>query len=38
MSKPVDREKLYLYLTITKEAVSAALVREEEKVNGLYNI
>ena len=32
LSKPIEGEKLYLYLTISKEAVSAALVREEEKV------
>ena len=32
LSKPIEWEKLYLYLTISKEAISAALVREEEKV------
>ena len=32
LSKPIDREKLYLYLVVSKEAVSTALVREEEKV------
>ena len=32
LSKPIDREKLYLYIIISKEAVSATLVREEEKV------
>ena len=34
LSKPIDREKLYLYLylAVSKEIVSAALVREEEKV------
>ena len=32
LSKPIDGEKLYLYLTVSKEIVSPALVREEEKV------
>ena len=32
MSKPIDGEKLYLYLIVSKEAVSTALVREEKKV------
>ena len=32
LSKPIDGEKLYLYLTISKEVVSAVLVREKEKV------
>ena len=32
LSKPIDGEKLYLYLAISKEAVSVALAREEEKV------
>ena len=32
MSKPINGEKLYLYLAIFKETVSAALVREEKKV------
>ena len=32
MSKPIDREKLYLYLAAAKKVVSAALVRKEEKV------
>ena len=31
-SKPIKGEKLYLYLAISEEAVSTALVREEEKV------
>ena len=35
LSKSIDGEKLYLYLVVSKEAVSAALVREEEKVNSL---
>ena len=35
LSKPIEWEKLYLYLVVSKEAVSAALVREEEKVQGL---
>ena len=30
--KPIEREKLYLYLTVFKEAVSVALVKWEEKV------
>ena len=32
LSKPIEREKLYLYLVVSKEAVSTTLVREEEKV------
>ena len=32
LSKPIEGEKLYLYLAVSKEAVRAALVREEEKV------
>ena len=32
LSKLIDREKLYLYLNVSKETVNAALVREEEKV------
>ena len=32
LSKPIDEEKLYLYLAVSRKAVSAALVREEEKV------
>ena len=32
LSKPIDREKLYLYLVVSKEVMSTALVREEEKV------
>ena len=32
LSKPIKGEKLYLYLAISEEAVSSALVREEEKV------
>ena len=32
LSKPIEREKLYLYLAISKEAVSAALVKKEDKV------
>ena len=32
LPKPIDREKLYLYLIAAKEAVSAILVREDEKV------
>ena len=32
LSKPIDRENLYLYLTISKKAISTALIREEEKV------
>ena len=30
--KPIDDEKIYLYLIVSKETVSAALVREENKV------
>ena len=32
LSKPIDGEKLYLYLVVSYEAVSATLLREEEKV------
>ena len=30
--KPIEVETLYLYLAVSKEAVSATLFREEEKV------
>ena len=33
--KPINEEKLYLYVTVFKEVVSAALVREEKKVQWL---
>ena len=32
LSKPVDGEDLFLYLVVSEHAVSAALVREEDKV------
>ena len=32
LSKPINGEKLYLYLVISKEAISATLFREKEKV------
>ena len=32
LSKPIEGEKLYLYLVVSKEAVNATLVKEEEKV------
>ena len=32
LSKPIEREKLYLYLAVSEEAISTELVREEEKV------
>ena len=32
LSKPIDGEKLYLYLILFQEVVSTTLVREEEKV------
>ena len=32
LPKPIEGEKLYLYLTISEEVVNAALVKEEEKV------
>ena len=35
MSKPIEGEKLYLYFTVLKEAVSITLVWEEEKVQWL---
>ena len=31
LSKPIEWKKLYLYLALYEEAVSAALVKEEEK-------
>ena len=33
LAKPIDGEKLYLYLVVSKEVVSPTLVREEEKVH-----
>ena len=35
ISKPIDEDKLYLYLILSKEVVSAALFREEEKLQWL---
>ena len=35
LSKPIEGEKLYLYLVVFKEAVSSALVKEEDKVQWL---
>ena len=32
LSKPIEGEELYLYLTISEEAINVVLVREEEKV------
>ena len=32
LSKPIDGEKLYLYLAVSEEAVSATFVREQEKI------
>ena len=32
MSKPIEGEKLYLYLAVSEEVVSVALIRKEEKV------
>ena len=32
LSKPIEEEKLYLYLTVSEGAVGTALVREEGKV------
>ena len=37
LSKPIEGEKLYLYLVISEETVSVALVREEEKVQWPIN-
>ena len=34
LSKPIEKEKLYLYLVVSKEAVSTALVRGKRKYNG----
>ena len=35
LSKPIEGEKLYLYLIVSEEAVIAALVREEGKIQWL---
>ena len=32
LSKPIEGEMFYLYLVVSKKAVSAALVKEEGKV------
>ena len=32
LSKPIEREKLYLYLTVSEETISTSLVKEEGKV------
>ena len=32
LAKPVDGEPLYLYLAVTEHAISAALIREEERM------
>ena len=32
LSKPIEEAKLYLYLAVSEEVVSTALVREKEKV------
>ena len=32
LSKPVNHEQLYLYLAVSENAISAALVREEDRV------
>ena len=37
LSKPIEGEKLYLYLTVSKEAISVALVKKK-KYNGLYTM
>ena len=34
LSKPIEWEKLYLYLIVSEEAISADLVREKRKYNG----
>lgn len=35
MSKPVDRERLYLYLAVSGSAMSAVLIREDSMVQHL---
>ena len=35
LSKPIGDEKLYVYLVVSQHAVSATLIREEEKVQWL---
>ena len=38
-SKPIAGEKLYLHLVVSKEAMSAALIMEEKRVQWLvYNV
>lgn len=32
LSKPIPREVLYVYLTMSEKAVSSILVKEEDKV------
>ena len=32
LSKPLDHEELYLYLAVSQHAISAALIREENRV------
>lgn len=32
LSKPINHEKLYLYLAVLENAISAALIREEDRV------
>ena len=32
LSKPIDHEKLYIYLAVSENAISAALVREEDRI------
>ena len=35
LSKPRDREPLYIYLSVTEKVISSVLVREEEKNRSL---
>ena len=32
LSKPIDHEKLYIYFAVSENAISAALIREEDRV------
>lgn len=32
LSKPVDHEELYIYLAVSQHAISAALIREEYRI------
>lgn len=37
LSKPIDHERLYIYLAVSENAISAALIREEDFIQRLVN-